>query len=281
MSDRQTRWLFAVILFAQLTFLTAQVRDESGERSRFEAMVLGGVAPISHLTAWGASIVDGFGDRFASRKTLSQENRLLRAETDRMRKELLRLYGIEQDLERLSEAVEYQRAATRALQVADIVYIDSASWLKSLIVFLAQRPAVVNQPVVAKDGLVGRVVLASGSYAKVQLISDRAAGIGVMVERSRRQGLVRGVGSAELSLDFIPLQADVRVGDVILTAGIDGIYPRGIPVGRVMSVKPGNELFRDILVTPAVDLGSLDQVYVLETETIPQEMKSEVVDAGS
>lgn len=119
----------------------------------------------------------------------------------------------------------------------------------------------------------GRVVLVSGPYAKVQLVTDRSAGVGVMIERTRRQGVLRGAGGGGLELDFVPLQAEVQVGDAVVTAGIDGIYPRGIPVGRVVSFEPGDELFYRIRVAPNVDFGLLDQVYVLGRLQVPDEMK--------
>jgi rod shape-determining protein MreC len=87
-----------------------------------------------------------------------------------------------------------------------------------------------------------------------------------------------GRGSARdpgfgLELDYVPLQADIRAGDRIVTAGIDGIYPRGIPVGTVAAVEPGGQLFHKIRLSPAVDFGSLDQVYLLEHELVPNPIK--------
>jgi rod shape-determining protein MreC len=81
--------------------------------------------------------------------------------------------------------------------------------------------------------------------------------------------VVRGDGTGTLVLDYVPHQADVRPGDRVLTAGIDGVYPRGIPIGAVSAVEPGGQLFHAIEVAPAVDLGSLDRVYLLETRPIP------------
>jgi len=137
----------------------------------------------------------------------------------------------------------------------------------------------VNQPVVSGDGLVGRVVVAAGPYAKVQLIADRSASVGGMIERTRRQGVVRGAGRGSLELDFVPLQADVRVGDMVVTAGIDGIYPRGIPVGQVVEVEPGGELFHKIRMAPTVDFGVLEVVYLLDREPVPAEVKEAIPDA--
>jgi rod shape-determining protein MreC len=120
------------------------------------------------------------------------------------------------------------------------------------------------------------VVTVAGPYAKVQLITDRAASVGGMILRTRRQGVVRGAGSrgsGGLELDYVPLQAAVRQGDRVLTAGIDGVYPRGIPVGTVVSVEQGGQLFHRIQLAPAVDFGSLDQVYLLDYQSVPPDVK--------
>ena len=100
-----------------------------------------------------------------------------------------------------------------------------------------------------------------------------------MIERTHRQGVVKGAGRGSLELDYISLQADVRVGDEVTTAGIDGIYPRGIPVGTIAAVIPGDELFHEIRVIPKVDFGKLDQVYVLKEEQVSEAVKGALTDA--
>ena len=101
-----------------------------------------------------------------------------------------------------------------------------------------------------------------------------------MIDRTRRPGVVRGVGAGSLELDFVSLQADVQVGDRVVTAGIDGVYPRGLPVGTVVDVRPGEELFHRIRLRPAVDMGQLDLVYLLPRLAVPAEMSEGEVDAG-
>lgn len=86
--------------------------------------------------------------------------------------------------------------------------------------------------------------------------------------------MVRGGGESILLLDNIPLQEDVRAGDEVVTAGIDGVFPRGIPIGTVIDVVPGPELFHRIRVRPHIDFGLLDQVYVLTEEVVPSEIKA-------
>ncbi len=165
--------------------------------------------------------------------------------------------------------------------MADIVYIDHTSWLQTLLLYVGDAEVVRNQAVVSADGLVGRVVVAPHPYAKVQLVTDRAASVGGMVERTRRQGVVRGSSPGSLDFAYVPLQADIRVGDLVVTAGIDGIYPRGLPIGTVVEVKPGDELFHEIRLTPAVDFGVLDQVYILDRMPVPEEVKKADADAGT
>ncbi|HKI86399.1 MAG TPA: rod shape-determining protein MreC, partial [Thermoanaerobaculia bacterium] len=111
------------------------------------------------------------------------------------------------------------------------------------------------------------------------LITDRAASVGVMIERTRRQGMAEGNGSATLDLSYIPLSADVRVGDRVITAGNDGIYPAGLVVGTVKSVAPGGDLFHRVELTPAVDFSRLVQVYVLAHQAVPAAIKEAVPDA--
>ena len=216
------------------------------------------------------------GSNVRLNRSLIEENDRLRAQIQELRRENMRLFGAQADMQRLSIALGYQRAAGLPLKVADIVYIDHASWLQTAIVLIEEGAVEPDQPVVSTSGLVGRVVLTAGAYAKIQLITDRSASVGVMIQRTRRQGVVRGSGAGSLELDYIPAQADVRTGDLVVTAGIDGVYPRGVPVGTISAVAAGSELFHRIRVAPLVEFGLLDQVFVLDRETIPTELKGDL-----
>jgi rod shape-determining protein MreC len=268
-----------VLLVGQLILLTAQIRNPDGKSSYLEAGLVRLVSPITGFVSWVGSGVTGFSENMALRRTLLAENLRLREEVGELREQSIRNFGLQKDLDHLAEALSYTRAFEADLQVADLVYIDHASWLQTAILRTAPDTVRVNQPVVSGKGLVGRVVLVTGPYAKVQLITDRAASVGVMIERTHRQGVIKGAGRGNLELDYVSLQADVRVGDVVVTAGIDGIYPRDIPVGTIAAAIPGDELFHEIRVIPKVDFGLLDQVYVLEEETVPEAVKEALPDA--
>jgi rod shape-determining protein MreC len=264
--------LFVLLVVGQLLLISAQVPVEKGGNSLLSGIWLRAVAPLAGLVDRAHDAVGRAAIRWTTRRRLLGENERLRRENEALRRQTLADVGVRRDLDRLSPAVDYSRRSGLAIRLADVVYLDSASWTRTILLRLGGSGAEPNQPVVTDAGLVGRIVAISGGYAKVQLILDRAASVGVMVERTRRQGLVRGRGSGRLALRFIPLQSDLRVGDRIVTAGIDGVYPRGIPVGEVTRADLGTELFYDAELTPAVDFGTIDHVYLLTSEALPEEL---------
>lgn len=272
MTEKRTAWLLAALLAGQLLLLSVQAPasvEGAGGGNFLESSFLRGVAPVTRAVAAAVGAVRNFAQDWGSRKTLVRENEDLRRRLQKLEMENQRLSELQQELMSLSRALEYQRLSERDLRVADVVYADHSSWFKTFLLYVGDEPAQVNQPVISAEGLVGRVVEAVPGYAKVQLITDRSAAVGAMVRRTRRQGVVRA-GPAGLKLDFLPQQADVRAGDRVVTSGIDGIYPRGLPVGVVTSVRRGDELFYDIQVEPAVDFGLLNQVYLLSVRPLPE-----------
>jgi rod shape-determining protein MreC len=271
--ERRTGWVLIVVLVGQLVFLAIQ-GGRAGE-TRAEKVGLRLLGPLARSVA---AIPRSFSDArqdMKLRDSLMAENRRLKREVEDLRLRLLRLSDVQGEMLRLGGAVRYGTPPAGQIRAVDVVYVDYASWLRTLVVYTGKVPARKNQPVLSADGLVGRVITFAGPYAKVQLITDRAAGVGGMILRNRRQGVVRGGGrgSGALELDYVPLQADVRAGDQVLTAGIDGVYPRGIPVGSVIKVEGGGQLFHKIQLAPAVDFGALDQVYLLDYDALSPALK--------
>jgi len=274
-TPRRIRWLFLLLVVGQLFLLAAQEPDRRGAGSLLEGTLLRGLGPAARLVQGASRGVAGVGQALRSRGDLAQENLRLRRELLELRRQQLRLEGLEQEIEQLARAERFVRRRVGELRVAEVVFADHGSWLRSLIVYVGDGGAARrNQPVLSDTGLVGRVVAVAGPYAKVQLITDRAASAGVQLAISRRQGVVRGSRPGELLLDFVPRQAEVAIGEEVLTAGIDGVYPRGIPVGTVATVEPGSEVFHRIVVRPAVDFSRLAFVYLLDGEALPDELRS-------
>ena len=133
-----------------------------------------------------------------------------------------------------------------------------------------------DMAIIAPAGVVGRVVVPSLRAAKVQLLIDRNAAAGALIERSRAQGVVVGAGDDLLRLEYVSEIADVAVGDVVVTSGIDGIFPKGFIIGRVEALERSGRTYRRITVRPAVDFSSLEEVLVVLTPTPAREMAGEI-----
>ena len=258
------------MLGGQLVLLASQSPDPGGgPRSLLAGGALRLVAPFAQLVAAVGDVFSGFGRAVRGRSSLARENRELRTELLELRRERLRWTGLEREAGELAVALEFARASGLELRAARVVYLDRGSFLRTLVARVGPRGARRDQVVLAESGIVGRVIESSGPWARVQLVTDRAAAVGALLETARRQGIVRGAGPAELELEYVPIQAEVAAGDRVLTAGIDGVYPRGLPIGTVIAVEPGDERFHRIRVRPAVDLADLAVVYLLESASRP------------
>ncbi len=145
--------------------------------------------------------------------------------------------------------------------LSNVTYVDRGT----------ESGIVVDQPVVSDIGIVGRIVLVARNHSQVQLMTNPDASVGVMVERTRTPGVLRGTGNPLLELDYISNTEQVNAGDVVVTSGLDGVFPKGLLVGRVVDSRKGKSVFRLIQVEPFVDLLRIENVLILKSSPRGQE----------
>jgi rod shape-determining protein MreC len=124
-----------------------------------------------------------------------------------------------------------------------------------------------DMAVIAPSGVVGRLVVPTVRASKVQLLVDHNAAAGALIERTRAQGVAIGNGENRLRLDYVSESSDVAVGDLVVTSGIDGIYPKGFTIGYIDAVEKNGTAYKHISVRPAVDFSRLEEVLVVLTPT--------------
>ncbi len=267
MSERRVAVLFAGCLAVLLALLTLQAPEGAGD----VALLVEG--PIKRFVAAVAGAVDRYREERPTMAALERENEDLRNRLREVESAYAATVGVRLEADLASEPLRYEPSPDADLLRADIVYVDHRSWRRTAILHLPggrDREDWARRPVTTTDGLLGRVISASAKYARVLLVTDPASSVGAMVERTRRQGIVRGKDAGTLSLMFLPLQVEVRPGDRVITAGIDGVFPRGIPIGTITSVESDGDLFHDIRIVPSVDLGSLNHAFVWRREPLPE-----------
>ena len=204
------------------------------------------------------SICAGFG-----RRTSSCKEKVARLEqTVWLEHDLVASYR------RLSGVLEMAERLDFEPIVAEVIGLDASAWFRTITVNQGTNRGVeLNAPVIAAGGLVGRVISVGPDVAQVQLLTDRDCSVGVILARTRTRGMVTGSGEQAsptgLVLNYVSNLEDVVEGDPIITSGMDGLYHKGIAVGRVASVRNGPRLFKLISVEPAASLDRLEEVFIL------------------
>jgi len=192
---------------------------------------------------------------FSTLSALRAENEALRARVTSLQVRLhaLREARLERDqFVKLLGAVPSPPEGTRP---ARIVVVETAGPFQTALLDRGRADGIVpGGAVVGEAGLLGRVIAAGERGARVQLISDRTAATGILLPRTGRAAVARGDGSSGAGLQYVPAIADVAVDDEVVTAGTDGIYPRGLLVGKISAVRrPGSSLFLELPVRVAAD----------------------------
>ncbi|HEX3584240.1 MAG TPA: rod shape-determining protein MreC [Thermoanaerobaculia bacterium] len=269
---RRPTLLFIVVLalLFVLMSLSTRTRYVGETRTLFERTVMMVFSPVPKLVNWvggtGSDMYHGYLDM---RRSVAENVSLHRKVAD-LTAENLKLRQTDSDLRRLRALLGYSEQFQLQTTMAEAIMLDTAGRFKSMVLDRGSASGIeINDAVVNANGLIGRVVLTTADMAKVQLVIDNNCSVGVLLERTRREGVLRGDGSGNAQLYDIPSLADVQPGDQILTAGIDGIYPKGIPVGTVVKADKGPELFKNIRVKPSVDFGSIEEVIIIHTRKVP------------
>lgn len=270
---RRPTLLFIVVLsllFLLMSF-SSRTRYVGETRTLAERTVMTVFSPVPKLVNWiGGTASDMYHGYLDMRRSVA-ENTTLRRKVASLTTENLKLRQSGADLRRIRGLLGYSEQISLETSMAQAIMLDTSGRFKSIILDRGSDDHIeVNDVVVNASGLIGRVVLTTGDMSKVQLIVDSNCAVGVLLERTRRQGVLRGNGQGGAQLYDIPSLADVQPDDVILTAGIDGIYPKGIPVGTVTRAEKGQDLFKSIQIRPAVDFGAIEEVIVIHTRKIPQ-----------
>ena len=269
---RRPTLLFIVVLslLFVLMSVSSQTRYVGETRTLFERTVMTIFSPVPKLVNWFGGTTRDMYHGYLDMRRAVDENVQLRRKVASLMTENLKLRQSEGDLRRLRSLLAYSEQFSMQTSMAQTIMLDTAGRFKSIIIDRGSADGVeVNDVIANANGLIGRVVLTTKDLAKVQLITDSNCSLGALVERTRRQGVIRGDGTTNIRMFDIPSLADIQPGDKVLTAGIDGIYPRGIPIGIIARAEAGQSLFKTITVKPSVDFGTIEEVIVIHTRKIP------------
>jgi rod shape-determining protein MreC len=200
-----------------------------------------------------------------------EENVVLRGRVRRLEQELDRLSEVGLENARLRKLLDFRESVQGELLTARIIGRDATGVSRTLTIDRGEADGVTRgAAVLAPEGVVGQVFLVSRHAARVLLVADHNSGVDALVQRTRARGIVQGTVDAGCALKYVKRTEDIQVGDDLVTSGLDGIFPKGLPVGRVVAIdKRGQGLFQSAEVAPRVDFDQLEEVLVTRGPVVP------------
>ncbi|NQZ99206.1 MAG: rod shape-determining protein MreC [Myxococcales bacterium] len=263
----QSLLLAALVAVAVLSMAVDGGREtgEGGEMSWFTGAILDVAAPVQKVLAMPVDFVRETFIDYVDLLMVREENSELRARVAALDEENLQLREALVASGRLQRIAEMRDAFEIPMLSSELVGVDASPWFRSALVDRGQVDGVrAGMPVISEQGLVGLVRATSTTAARTMLVVDRQSAIDGTVQRSRTRGLVRGRGTDQLEFEFVARGHDVEVGDLVMTSGLGGVYPKGLRMGEVVEIlDPGSQLMQTALIEPAVDFGRLEQVFVM------------------
>lgn len=272
-SQDSGRRVFVVCLAVSVVLFVAGLRlGDAGPLSAVRGVFQTVTSPITALGSLVSAPFRALGNAAtnltADQETLSE----LRAENDELRARNVELEEAEQTAQRLQGLLDLQDAYNLKSTAARIVAGSSDSWTRSVVIDKGTAAGVTQgMPVTDASGVVGQVMEAGPATSTVRLLTDENSSIPAMIQSNRAQGMLRGSVSGELSLTLVPASATVSVGDVVVTSGLGGVFPKGLPLGVVTSVEasPG-ALYLTITVDAYAHVDDLEEVLVITSLTDAQ-----------
>jgi rod shape-determining protein MreC len=271
---QRTGWFFVGVTLGHIILISAQVNTKGGVPV-LEAVTFGAFAEVQRAASSGVTGVrEGWQNYFALQE-IRHENEQLKQEVAELRIGLQQERAMAQQSRSLAALLELREQinlSTAAGTVTRSAVIGSGASpiFQTVTVDKGTQDGLrPDMAVVAPAGVVGRIITPSARAAKVQLLIDGDAAAAGVVERSRAQGLVVGTGNEDcLRMEKVPGTADIKVGDRVVTSGIDGIYPKGFVLGQIESLA-GDCNGQGIVIRPAVQFSALETVLVVLTPPPP------------
>jgi rod shape-determining protein MreC len=273
-AGREVRFLAGnkkVVLVVAVVTLAAIVATggwRSGEDAgMLDRTVTAFTAPLLKGVENLAGVLGGAADFLLGWRGLREENRHLRAEVLRLQREAAERREREMAYRRLADMLEYREETGYDMAVAAVIGHDATNLFRTVLINKGKRDGLGrNLAVVTPGGVVGRIIRVYSTTARVLLLTDRSSGIDAIVQRTRDQGVVQGLGLQQLEMKYLSRQSTVAVGDTVVTSGMEGVFPKGVRIGTVKNVKKGGYLLQKVEISPPEGLDRLEEVFVLMPE---------------
>ncbi len=252
-------------ILLHVVLISAQVNTASG-LPVLQVVTFGSFSEVQRATMAMIDGVRGLWSGYVALQTVQEENTALRAQLQDLQVTLQQERAEAQRTDNLRQLLELRERAQLDTVAAEVIAGAASPDFKTVTIDKGSSDQLAtDMAVISPAGVVGRVILPSRRASKVQLLIDRNAAAGALIERTRVQGVVVGIGDGMLRMQYVPGTADVKTGDLVVTSGIDGIYPKGFVIGTIDHADRGVGAYHEIVIRPAVDFSRLEEVLIVRT----------------
>ncbi len=257
-------FLTGIGILASLIFYSLNIphKRDANFIERGVMMVLSPVMkPASRVSGFFENVWDNYIDLVDVRL----ENLRLRDEIKGLNTRIVTAEETLQANRRLENLLGVKNSLTEPSLTVSVIGEDISSWFRTLVIDQGSSSGISEgMAVVAADGVVGQIVKVAPSTSRVLLLTDHTSGVAATIQRSRARGVVKGKGEGLCSLEFTTREEDVKVGDIVTTSGIGGVFLKGIPIGEVTMVKRGEYgIFQTVTIRPFVNISHLEEALVV------------------
>jgi rod shape-determining protein MreC len=251
----------SISMFADQRALQAGGRDLSW----WSGGLLEIAAPVQRVLTAPIDLVRGVWRNYVSLLDVRAENEALHHQVAELEEQSLQLREALISSQNLEQLAALRSQLDLPMLATEVVGQDISPWFRTVVLDRGRDHGIRSgMPIVTENGVVGLVTATTPHASRAMLILDRQSAVDGMVQRSRARGIVRGTGGAELELEFTGPTAEVQVGDLVITSGYGGVYPKGVRIGEVVSVaEDAPYLVRRAKLRPAVGFERLERVFAL------------------
>lgn len=272
-AHQKAPWLLAALLLSQLVLMSTYAKHPDSEQSVLRIWMVTAFAPVVRVADSVFSFVKGFGASYIDVKNAREENTELRERVEQLTAERNKALEDAAELGLLRAQLALPARPPYHEVAANVISRNASLWFRRLTIDRGALDGVKkDMPVATAGGIVGRVISVGPNFSMVQVITDKHAGVGAMLQTSRAMGEVRGLDSDRCELKSISTSEKVEVGESVVTTGFDRIYPKGLLIGTVESVEVDpNAPWHKIIVKPAAPVDRAEHLLVLLVE--PKDLK--------
>jgi len=257
------------VLFLQVLGLAMQVKrggnaNDAANTRLIRIWGVGAITPFERVLVWAQNGSSDIWHNYFYLRGVRAENRQLKDQIEQMRLEQVRLAEDAAQARRLQTLLAFKEQFISRTVAAQVIGSSGSDLSRTVYIDKGESAGIKrDMAVITADGIVGKVLVVYSSVSQVLLINDQSSGVGALLEKTRLQGVLRGTANGEVVLERVMSDEQVPLGETVLTSGGDQIFPKGLPIGSVMKVGNGKDLFLNIKIKPAANLSKLEEVLVL------------------